>query len=51
MALGNLYLEWAIAPQMWWIGVLHLPLLILSFTGLGLTRPNILPHSNRYIPA
>jgi len=30
MGLGNMVLEFAIYPAMWWIGVLHLPLLGIS---------------------
>ena len=30
MGLSNLALEWIILPEFWWIGVLHLPLAILS---------------------
>ncbi len=34
VGLSNLVLEWLIIPVYWWIGVLHLPLVILSVTGL-----------------
>lgn len=30
MGVSNLVLEWAIIPSYWWIGVLHLPLVIIS---------------------
>jgi hypothetical protein len=30
MGVSNLALEWVIIPQFWWIGVLHLPLVIIS---------------------
>ena len=30
MAFGNLVLEFVILPDYWWIGILHIPLLILS---------------------
>lgn len=33
-AFGNLYLAFILMPTMWWIGVLHFPLLILSLYAL-----------------
>jgi hypothetical protein len=30
MGVSNLALEWVIIPQFWWIGVLHVPLVIIS---------------------
>jgi hypothetical protein len=30
MGVSNLVLEWVIIPQYWWIGVLHVPLVIVS---------------------
>lgn len=36
MGLGNFLLEFVLYPQYWWIGVLHVPLVVLSFIGLVL---------------
>ncbi len=37
-ALVNFYIEFILYPdKMWWVGVLHLPLLIISFYGLILS--------------
>ena len=30
LGIGNLVLEWFMYPALWWIGVLHLPLLTVS---------------------
>jgi hypothetical protein len=38
IGLGNLWLEWIYAPHLWWIGILHLPLVIMSGYGLWLSR-------------
>jgi len=35
MGVSNLALEWVIIPQFWWIGVLHIPLVIISAYSLG----------------
>jgi hypothetical protein len=34
MGLSNLVLEWVIIPSYWWIGVLHVPLTVISALGL-----------------
>jgi hypothetical protein len=37
MSLGNFVLEFVIIPSYWWIGILHIPLFILSFCSLVLS--------------
>jgi hypothetical protein len=37
IGLGNLWLEWIYFPHLWWVGILHLPLVILSGCGLWLS--------------
>jgi hypothetical protein len=34
----NLVIWWALQPQNWWMGVLHLPLVVLAVTGLTISR-------------
>jgi len=36
-ALGNFYLAFFFNPSFWWVGILHVPLLILSLDGLCLS--------------
>jgi hypothetical protein len=37
IGLGNLWLEWIYFPHLWWVGILHLPLVIMSGCGLWLS--------------
>jgi len=37
IGLGNLWLEFLYLPELWWVGVLHLPLVIVSGYGLWLS--------------
>lgn len=37
LGLGNLWLEWIYFPHLWWVGILHLPLVIMSVCGLWLS--------------
>jgi hypothetical protein len=39
MGVSNLVLEWVIIPSYWWIGVLHLPLVIISAFSLFRVLP------------
>ena len=36
MSMGNFFLEFVLYPAWWWIGVLHLPLFVLSFYSLAI---------------
>ena len=38
IGLGNLWLEFIHFPHLWWVGILHLPLVILSGCGLWLSH-------------
>jgi hypothetical protein len=37
LGLGNLWLEWIYLPQLWWVGILHMPLVLMSGCGLWLS--------------
>jgi hypothetical protein len=37
IGLGNLWLEWIYFPHLWWVGILHLPLAIMSGCGFWLS--------------
>jgi hypothetical protein len=37
IGIGNLWLEFVYLPEMWWVGVLHIPLVVLSALGLFLS--------------
>ena len=37
IGLGNLWLQWFRLPHLWWVGVLYLPLVILSGYGFWLS--------------
>lgn len=45
MGLGNMVLEFLIYPAYWWIGVLHIPLLVISLYSLWLSFNEIIAHS------
>jgi hypothetical protein len=47
MALGNFALEFVIEPSYWWIGVLHLPLFILSCYCLALSFSEVARQAKR----
>lgn len=36
LGLGNLVLEFIIYPNWWWIGILHIPLFVISLYCLAL---------------
>jgi hypothetical protein len=37
MGLGNFLLEFVIIPSYWWVGILHIPLFVISFYCLALS--------------
>ena len=42
IGIGNMVLEFIIYPEYWWIGILHIPLFIISSYGLWLSFNDIL---------
>jgi hypothetical protein len=40
VGIGNLWLEFVYLPDLFWVGVLHIPLVILSLAGLALSGRN-----------
>jgi hypothetical protein len=48
-ALGNLYIAFFFNVHYWWVGILHIPLLILSITGLTLWVGNPITWLNSHL--
>ncbi len=48
-ALGNLYIAFFFNIHYWWVGILHIPLLILSITGLTLWVGNPITWLNSHL--
>lgn len=45
IGLGNLWLEFLYLPALWWVGVLHLPLVVIAIVGLILSWRQVLWNS------